>query len=46
MTVERKSTIFKCLLPIYVLPGGSLATPNCCSKELGPANSGGNGGGT
>ena len=46
MTVKEKSMIFKCLLPIYVLPGGSLATPNCCSNEPGPASSGGNGGGT
>jgi hypothetical protein len=46
MTVTEKSMIFKCLLPIYVLPGGSFVTPNCCSNELGPANSAGKGGGT
>jgi hypothetical protein len=46
MMTERKSTIFKCLLPIYVLPGGSFAVPSCCSNELGPAKSAGKGGGT
>jgi len=46
MTVSQKSMIFKCLLPIYVLPGGSFVVPNCRSNEPGPASSGGSGGGT
>jgi len=28
MPVDKKSMIFKCLLPIYVLPGGSFVVPS------------------